>query len=109
MAVQHSKWRRNNDGVYVRLDIGHTETFVIDLKNELRAGDFLNTCIATSTSTDILLGFTVRTDFDEGFEYPHQQLVTLTPQAIGVHPIKLTSTTQNGITIVKHFDVLTER
>lgn len=109
MAVRHNKWRRSNDGVYVRLDIGHTETFVIDLKNELRTGDFLNTCIATSTSNNILLGFTVRADLDEGFQFPHQQLVTLKPLAIGVHPIKLTSKTEAGIIIVKHFDVLTER
>jgi hypothetical protein len=27
---------------------------------------------------------------------------------MGTHPIKLVSTTANGLTIVKHFDVLTK-
>lgn len=110
MSVQYSKWRPNNDGQYVNIEIGHTEPIVIDLQNELEAGDFLQGCIATTTSGTMTINTaTVRTDISAGFEYPHQQLVRLTPQAVGTHHIKAVSTTQNGLIIVKHFDVRTDR
>ncbi len=110
MAVEYSKWRRNNEGHYVKLDRGHTEKFMIDLRNELRTGDFLRTCVATTTSSGITINsFAPRLEQDEGFTQPHQQFCQLTATELGVHPIKLTSTTEAGITIVKHFDVLTTR
>mgnify|MGYP003138206418 CR=1 FL=1 len=106
MAVEYSKWRRNNNGHFVKLDIGHTEKFVVDVRDELAAGDFLNTCVATTDSTGITIdSFAPRLEQDEGFTTPHQQFVQITPTAVGVHTIKLVSTTENNITIVKHFDV----
>jgi hypothetical protein len=109
MAVAKKLWLTYNKGHYVEADIGVREIYLIDVQNELKAGDYLHGCVATTTSTDALIfGATVRHDVSQGKTRAHQQLVVLQPTAVGTHPIKLVSTTANGLTIVKHFDVLTK-
>ncbi len=106
MALTHTHWKRYNKGHYVETDLNNTELHLVDLKNELATGDFLRTCVATTTSNTLTIdGFFVRIDTDTHIQ-PHQQAVLLTPTAVGTHDVKLTSTTENGLTIVKHFDVL---
>lgn len=109
MAVTDTVWLRYNRGHYVKADVGEQINLNIDLKNELATGDFLQGCVATTTSTGLtIFGATVRLT-DDTIGQPHQQMVVVIPTAVGTHPVKLVSTTQNGITIVKHFDILTER
>ena len=109
MATEYTHWLTYNKGHYVHQSLGNRETYVIDLKNELDTGDFLQGCVATTTSTGMtIFGATVRLDAEAGYTQPHQQVVILIPTAVGTHDIKLTSTTENGQTIVKHFDVLVE-
>jgi len=106
MALTHSHWYRYNKGHYVQLDKDHSEIFLVDCINELETGDFLKTCQATTTSTELAIESSfVRIDTTQQTQ-PHQQAVLMKPTATGTHDVKLTSTTQNGITIVKHFDVL---
>ena len=109
MAVAKKLWITYNKGHYVESAIGTREIYLIDVAKELKTGDYLLGTVATTTSTGItIFGATVRHDAAQGFIKPHQQLVVLVPTAKGVHPIKLVSTTTNGLTIVKHFDVLTK-
>ena len=109
MAVTDTVWLRYNKGHYVKVEVGEQVNLNIDLKNELDTGDFLQGCVATTTSTGLtIFGATVRFDSDRT-DQPHQQMVVVIPTATGTHPVKLVSTTENGQTIVKHFDILTER
>ena len=106
MALTHSHWYRYNKGHYVEMDKDHSEIFLVDLINELETGDFLNTCVATTTSSGLAIeSFFVRIDTTQQTQ-PHQQAVLMKPTALGAHDVKLISTTENGYTIVKHFDVL---
>jgi len=110
MAVTDTVWQRYNRGHYVKANTGEQLNFVVDLQNELDTGDFLQGCVATTTSSGLtIFGATVRTDPFPGLGVPHQQMVVVIPTAPGTHPVKLLSTTENGKTIVKHFDILTER
>ena len=109
MAVADTVWLRYNQGHYVKADVGEQINLSIELKNELDTGDFLQGCVATTTSSGLtIFGATVRFDSDR-IDQPHQQMVVVIPTAVGTHDVKLVSTTQNGLTIVKHFDILTER
>lgn len=107
MTVAHSRWRRFNLGHYIVVKMGETETVMVDVAAELDTGDFLTG--ARSTATGItFVSTTVRLDEAAGYTNPHQILVTIRPQSTGTHSIKLEADSNNGLVIVKHFDVLVE-
>ena len=106
MALAHSQWYGYNKGQYVEQDLNNSEIFLVDVINELDAGDFLTSCVATTTSTGLAIeSFFIRIDITTNTQ-PHQMGVLMKPTATGTHKVKLVSTTENDITIVKHFDVL---
>ncbi len=105
MAVDKTNYKQLNVGQAYTMPVGQLDNLLIDLRNELDTGDFLLTVIATTTSSGIEINGAAPRLATGVFEHPHQQYVRLKPTAVGVHPIKLTSTTQNGLTIVKHFVV----
>ena len=108
MAVTPTAWHQNNRGLYVRMQTSETNTFAIDLVNELSTSDALSTVTATVDSGITLLSAVPRRDVDISAT-PHQMLVVLRATQTGVFHIKLTGTTTQGLTHVKHFDVLVER
>ena len=105
-----NQWRIYNKGFYLPVKLGAETDLAIDLQNQLSSGDHLVTPTFTSTSTDITIAKqAVRFDAAQGFTNPHQAQCTVQSNTLGTYPIKLIATTNQGFTIVKHFDVRVER
>lgn len=105
-----NQWRIYNKGYYLPVKLGAETDLAIDLQNQLSPGDYLITPTFTSTSTDIVIAKqAVRFDAAQGFTNPHQAQCTVQTNTLGTYPIKLMITTNQGFTIVKHFDVKVER
>ena len=108
MAVTHTAWRQYDQGHYVEMSTGETDQFAIDLINELDAGDQLLSATSTADAGITVLSTVVRNDVAVR-STPHQMMVVLRATQTGVFHISITANTNNGLTFVKHFDVLIER
>ncbi len=108
MTITPSAWRLYDQGHYVEMTLGETDTFAIDIINQLDTGDELTTITATADAGITVLSVVPRYDTTVS-STPHQMLTVLRATQTGVFHIKLTGVTQNGATHVKHFDVLIER
>tara|TARA_B100001057_G_C22814252_1_gene936708 strand:+ start:972 stop:1298 length:327 start_codon:yes stop_codon:yes gene_type:complete len=108
MTITPSAWRLYDQGHYVEMTQGGTDTFAIDIFNELDTGDQLLTVTATADAGITVLSVVPRLDTTVS-STPHQMLIVLRATQTGVFHIKLIGVTQNGATHVKHFDVLIER
>jgi|TARA_R100000278_G_scaffold107199_1_gene83902 hypothetical protein len=108
MAVTHTAWRQYDQGHYVEMSTGETDQFAIDLINELDSGDQLLSATSTADSGITVLSTLVRNDASVR-STPHQMMIVLRATQTGVFHISITSPTINGLTFVKHFDVLVER
>ncbi len=109
MTVTPNIWRQGNQGQYVQMRVGETTTFVIDLRNEL-GSDSLASVSMTIDSGLELVSSVLRTDTTIR-STAHQILIMVrAPEttAVGVYHVKCVTPTANGLTIVKHFDVLIE-
>lgn len=108
MAVAYSKWQINNQGYYVRMKANTTEIVAVDLVNQLATTDQL---IRAETITDTGINITATVvRYDTAIKStPHQVLCYIQASQPGVYGIQLKATTNQGLTIVKHFDVLVER
>jgi hypothetical protein len=90
------------------MSTGETDQFAIDLINELDSGDQLLSATSTADSGITVLSTLVRNDASVR-STPHQMMIVLRATQTGVFHISITSPTNNGLTFVKHFDVLVER
>ena len=108
MTVTPSAWQQYDQGYYVEMVTGETNTFAVDLINELNTGDELSTVTATTSTGITVSGVAPRYDTSIRTT-PHQMIVVLTATQTGVFNIQLKATTTQGLTHVKHFDVLVER
>jgi len=107
MTVAITAWQQGNRGLYVKMSPGETDTFCIDVRNELDSTDQLASVISTVDAGLTLLGSVVRIDTTVRAT-PHQILVVLRATQTGVFHIKCVAPTLNGLVMVKHFDVLVE-
>jgi len=107
MTVAISVWQQSNQGLYVKMSPGETDTFAIDVHNELDASDELLSVTATVDAGLTLLSNVVRINYSLRSR-PHQMMVVLRATQTGVFHIKCVAPTLNGLTMVKHFDVLVE-
>lgn len=110
MAVTNTQWHIYNKGYYIAVKQDSETDLAIDLQNELSTGDYLVTPTFTTTSGDLTItGQAVRYDTLQGFTQPHQAQCRVSSATLGAHSVKLTVTTNQGLTMVKHFDVFIER
>jgi len=107
MTVAISVWQQGNQGLYVKMSPGETDTFAIDVHNELDASDELLSVTATVDAGLTLLSNVVRINYSLRSR-PHQMMVVLRATQTGVFHIKCVAPTLNGLVMVKHFDVLVE-
>jgi len=107
MTVAISAWQQGNQGLYVKMSPGETDTFCIDVRNEIDSTDELLSVTATVDAGLTLLSGVVRIDYSLRSR-PHQMMVVLRATQTGVYHIKCVAPTLNGLTMVKHFDVLVE-
>ena len=107
MTVAISAWQQGNDGLYVKMSPGETDTFCIDVRNEIDSTDELSS-VATTVDAGLTLLSSVARLNQNIRSRPHQILVVLRATQTGVFHIKCVAPTLNGLTIVKHFDVLVE-
>jgi len=107
MTVAISVWQQGNQGLYVKMSPGETDTFAIDVHNELDASDELLSVTATVDTGLTLLSNVVRINYSLRSR-PHQMMVVLRATQTGVFHIKCVAPTLNGLVMVKHFDVLVE-
>ena len=108
MAVTHTDWRLGNQGHYIEIPKDATATIAIDLQAQLQTNEKLNDCTATVPSGIALTLAAVRFDPTGTSTLNHQQMLVVTPSALGTYAIKTISTTNQGRTIVKHFDIYTK-
>ena len=110
MAVTNTQWHIYNKGHYIAVKQDSVTDMAIDLQNELKSGDYLTTVTFTTTSSDLTItGQAVRYDTTQGFTTPHQAQCNVSSSTLGSHAVTMTATTNDGLTHVKHFDVLIER
>ena len=76
MTVAISVWQQNNRGLYVKMSPGETDTFAIDVHNELDASDELLSVTATVDTGLTLLSNVVRINYSLRSR-PHQMMVVL--------------------------------
>lgn len=108
MAVAYSKWQINNQGHYVRMQTNSTEIVAVDLVNQLATTDQLITAESTTDPGIDITATVVR--YDTAIKStPHQVLCYIQALQPGVYGIQIKATTNQGLIIVKHFDVLVER
>jgi len=107
MTVAISVWQQGNQGLYVKMSPGETDTFAIDVHNELDVSDELLSVTATVDAGLTLLSNVVRINYSLRSR-PHQMMVVLRATQTGVFHIKCVAPTLNGLVMVKHFDVLVE-
>tara|TARA_Y100000004_G_scaffold109283_1_gene122574 strand:- start:615 stop:944 length:330 start_codon:yes stop_codon:yes gene_type:complete len=107
MTVAITAWQQGNQGLYVKMSPGETDTFAIDVRNELDSTDELLSVTATVDAGITLLSSVVRVDYSVRSR-PHQMMVILRAAQTGVYHIKCVAPTLDGLVIVKHFDVLVE-
>ena len=107
MTVAITAWQQGNQGLYVKMSPGETDTFCIDVRNEIDATDELLSVATTIDDGITLLSSVARMDTSIRAR-PHQILVVLRATQTGVFHLKCVAPTMDGLTIVKHFDVLVE-
>lgn len=107
MTVNITAWHQGNQGLYVKMNPGETDTFAIDVRNEIDSTDELLS-VATTIDTGLALLSSVARLDQNIRSRPHQILVVLRATQTGVFHLKCVATTLNGLVIVKHFDVLVE-
>tara|TARA_R100000231_G_scaffold130725_1_gene102489 strand:- start:378 stop:698 length:321 start_codon:yes stop_codon:yes gene_type:complete len=105
-----SEWQIYNKGFYLPVKLDSETDLALDFQNELTTGDYLTTATFSTTDTGIVIAKqALRFDAAQGFTNPHQAQCTVQSSTIGTYAIKLTTTTNQGFTHVKHFDVRIER
>ena len=110
MEVTNTPWHIYNRGYYCAVKQDSETDLAIDLQNELSTGDYLTTVTFTTASTELTIAKqAVRFDVAQGFSTPHQAQCTVQSSTLGAHAVTMTATTNDGLTHVKHFDVLIER
>lgn len=109
MAVEATQWHIYNQGYYIQVKQDSKTDLAIDLRNELSTGDYLISTNFTTTSSDLTISLqAVRYDANIRTT-PHQAQCTVQSSTLGSHAVKMIATTNDGLTHVKHFDVLVER
>lgn len=108
MAVQHTPWKNYNTGEYFEVKLDQIVNLAIDFRHFLSATDFINYADLrfTTTSSDLVItAQAVNNNYADGYTKRHIAQCIVRADAVGIHPIKLKCTTNEGLTIVKHFDV----
>ena len=108
MAVQHTPWKNYNTGQYFQVKRDQIVNLAIDFRNFLSVTDFINFADLrfTTTSSDLVItAQAVNNNYADGYTKRHIAQCIVQAEAVGTHPVKLKCTTNEGLTIVKHFDV----
>ena len=99
-------WKQANTTKYIEMLTGTKQDLGIDLFGELATGDSISTVTFVSTTGMTITEFGAYTDQDGGHTIPHIAMAYFETNTVGLYPVKLTATTNQGKTSVYHFDIL---
>jgi len=109
MAVAHTRWRTGNRSRYIPVKLTELENVMFDVGPELTPGDYILNATNSSPAEINLIASVVNQDTDQNYPGPHRVIVRFSALELGTYTLTITINTNQGLKIVKHFDVLVER
>ena len=99
-------WLENDTGQYLKMKLGSVLDAAIDYYNRLNTNEEISSVAHTVTSGDLTIQneypFSDRTTHGPS----HMAVAFLKPNAIGVHTVKVTATTNQGRTLVHNYQII---